>query len=94
MLKHIGVLGAIAAVSFAGCSTRVIEREVVHTPAPQAVTVQAAPRSSAHSGDSGHGTASCTAGGESPTRSIDRRGLDSRLLELLEQSVRLGGRAV
>ena len=44
MLKHISVLGAIAAVSFAGCSTRVIEREVVHTPAPQAVAVQAAPR--------------------------------------------------
>ena len=42
MLKHISVLGALAAVSFAGCSTRVIEREVIHMPAPQA-TVQAAP---------------------------------------------------
>ena len=43
MLKHISVLGAIAAVSFAGCSTRVVEREVVHAPAPQPVVVQAAP---------------------------------------------------
>ena len=43
MLKHISVLGAIAAVSFAGCSTRVVEREVIHTPAPQPTVVQAAP---------------------------------------------------
>ena len=42
MLKHISVIGAIAAVSLAGCSTRVIEREVIHTPAPQAA-VQPAP---------------------------------------------------
>ena len=43
MLKNIGVFGAVAAVSLAACSTRVIEREVIHTPAPQPATVQVAP---------------------------------------------------
>ena len=94
MLKHISVLGAIAAVSFAGCSTRVVEREVIHTPAPQPAVVQAAPAPAANAGDHCHSTAPGAAGRESPTRSIVRRGVDSRLLELLEQSVRLGGRAV
>ena len=42
MLKHISVIGVIAAVSCPGCSTRVIEREVIHTPVPQAA-VQPAP---------------------------------------------------
>ena len=42
MLKNIGVFGAVAAVSLAACSTRTIEREVIHTPAPHA-TVQVAP---------------------------------------------------
>ena len=43
MLKNIGIFGALAAVSLAGCSTRVIEREVIHTPAAQPATVQVAP---------------------------------------------------
>ena len=42
MLKNIGVFGAVAAVSLAACSTRTIEREVIHTPA-QPATVQVAP---------------------------------------------------
>ena len=43
MLKNVGIFTAVAAVSLAGCSTKVIEREVIHTPAPQAATVQAPP---------------------------------------------------
>jgi WXXGXW repeat (2 copies) len=43
MLKNIGIFGALAAVSLAGCSTRVVEREVIHTPAAQPATVQVAP---------------------------------------------------
>ena len=43
MVKNIGIFTALAAVSLAGCSTRVIEREIIHMPAPQAATVQAAP---------------------------------------------------
>jgi hypothetical protein len=44
MVKNVGILTAIAAVSLAGCSTRVIERETIHMPAPQAAApAQAAP---------------------------------------------------
>ena len=42
-MKNVGLLTALAAVSLAGCSTKVIEREVIHTPAPQPAVVQAAP---------------------------------------------------
>ncbi len=43
MLKNVGIFGALAAMSLAACSTRVIEREVIQTPAPQPATVQVAP---------------------------------------------------
>jgi WXXGXW repeat (2 copies) len=43
MLKNIGIFGAVAAVSLAACSTRTIEREVIHTPAAQPTTVQVTP---------------------------------------------------
>jgi WXXGXW repeat (2 copies) len=44
MVKNVGILTAIAAVSLAGCSTRVIERETIHVPAPQpAAATQPAP---------------------------------------------------
>ena len=43
MMKNVGIFAAIAAVSLAGCSTRVIEREVIHTPAPQAAPAAQAP---------------------------------------------------
>ncbi len=42
MLKNVGIFTAVAALSL-GCSTRVIEREVIHTPAPQAAAPQVAP---------------------------------------------------
>ena len=43
MLKNLGVFGAVAAVSLAACTTRTIEREVIHVPAAQPATVQVAP---------------------------------------------------
>ena len=43
MLKNIGVFGAVAAVSLAACTTRTIDREVIHVPAAQPATVQVAP---------------------------------------------------
>ena len=43
MVKNVGIFTALAAVSLAGCSTRVIEREVIHMPAPQPAAVQTAP---------------------------------------------------
>jgi hypothetical protein len=43
MLKNIGIFGALAAMSLAACSTRTVERQVIHTPAAQPAVVQVAP---------------------------------------------------
>ena len=88
MLKNIGVFGALAAVSLAACSTRIIEREVIHTPAH---TGDGASRTSARSRRSGRGTATAGSGRNHSTGPSRRHDMDSGVLEFCERTVRLGG---